>query len=68
MVKDLIEKYKAFFDILKNGDYINEEYFPKISKAKIEINNKLNGGDVMYTGVADLIYNDAIEEGIIKGR
>lgn len=52
---------------MKSGDYINEKYFPKISKAKIEINNKLNGGNVMYTGVADLIYNDALEEGIEKG-
>ena len=82
--KNIDPKYKALFDILKTSDYVNDEYFPEISTAKRSINNELKGGKDMYTGVANLIFNDAkemfekeamkegmekgMEKGILKGQ
>ena len=60
------EKLTALFEILKTDKYINENFFPNLSKKKREIVNLEIGGQSM-SGLTLEIYKDGEKVGIKKG-
>ena len=60
------KKITALFEILKTDKYINENFFPNLSKKKREIVNLEIGGQSM-SGLTLEIYKDGEKDGIEKG-